>query len=117
MDKMGRPAYCWRTRPVPFSPCGSCLGRSAVARRHVAGQVGIRHGAGPASRAFPIDQAVRDHADRSETPADIVSPPILRVAILLNSRSHSTELDTAAQNSQSPVFKLTVENASCRKGV
>lgn len=61
--------------------------------------------------------AEHDHADRSGTPADIAFSPTLRVTILLSSRSHSTELDTAAQNSQSPALKLTVENASCRKGV
>lgn len=45
------------------------------------------------------------------------SLPIPRTTTLLNSRGHSAELDTATQNSQSPALKLTVENASCRKGV
>jgi hypothetical protein len=40
--------------------------------------------------------------------------PVARVTTLLNSRSHSTELATAAQPSQSPGLKLTVENACCR---
>jgi len=39
---------------------------------------------------------------------------ITRVTNLLNSRSHSTELATAAQNSQSRQLKLTVENACCK---
>jgi len=43
--------------------------------------------------------------------------PIVRVAILPSSRSHSTELATAAQRSQSPAVKLTVENACCRNGI
>ena len=41
---------------------------------------------------------------------------VARVTTLLNSRSHSTELATAAQRSQSPKLKLTVENACCRNG-
>jgi hypothetical protein len=43
--------------------------------------------------------------------------PGLRVKSLLNSRSHSTELATAAQRSQSPTLKFTVENACCRNGM
>ena len=39
-----------------------------------------------------------------------------RVMALLNSRSHSTELATAVQYSQSPKLKAVVENACCRKG-
>lgn len=41
---------------------------------------------------------------------------VRRVTILLNSRSHSTELATAAQRSQSPKLKLAVENACCKNG-
>src|ERR1700752_4090869 len=41
---------------------------------------------------------------------------VRRVTILLNSRSHSTELATAAQSSQSRKLKLTVENACCKNG-
>jgi hypothetical protein len=42
---------------------------------------------------------------------------VARVMILLNSRSHSTELATAAQRNQSPRLKLTVEKACCRNGM
>jgi hypothetical protein len=42
---------------------------------------------------------------------------VARVTTLLNSRSHNTELATAAQYSQSPRLKLTVENACCRNGM
>ena len=41
----------------------------------------------------------------------------MRFANLLNSRSHSTELATAVQNSQSSHLKATVENACCRNGI
>jgi hypothetical protein len=40
-----------------------------------------------------------------------------RLTILLNSRSHSTELAMAAQRSQSAVVRLTVEKALCRNGM
>ena len=43
--------------------------------------------------------------------------PSLRATTLLNSRNHTTELATAVQSSQSSTPKLTVENASWRKGV
>jgi hypothetical protein len=43
-------------------------------------------------------------------------PPIARVMTLLSSRSHRTELATAAQRSQSPASRPVVENASWRKG-
>ena len=39
-----------------------------------------------------------------------------RVTILLNSRSHSTELATPVQKTQSPKVKLDVEKACCRNG-
>jgi superfamily I DNA/RNA helicase len=39
-----------------------------------------------------------------------------RVTALLNSRNHSTELATAAQDSQSPRLSEVVENACCRNG-
>lgn len=42
---------------------------------------------------------------------------LARVMILLNSRSHSTELATAAQYSQSLRLKFVVENASCSNGM
>jgi hypothetical protein len=42
--------------------------------------------------------------------------PAARLDSLLNSRSHSTELATAAQRSQSPALRLTVENACCKNG-
>ena len=42
---------------------------------------------------------------------------IARVTTLLNSRSHSTELATVAQHSQSPKLKLAVEKACCRNGM
>ena len=41
---------------------------------------------------------------------------VRRVTILLSSRSHSTELATAAQISQSPKLRLAVENACCKNG-
>jgi hypothetical protein len=40
----------------------------------------------------------------------------MRVASLLNSRSHSTELAASVHSIQSSKLKLTVENAFCRKG-
>ena len=40
----------------------------------------------------------------------------MRMIILLNSRSHSTELATAAHFSQSLKLRLTVEKACCRNG-
>ena len=40
-----------------------------------------------------------------------------RVTILPASRSHNTELATAAQRSQSMKLRLTVENACCRSGM
>lgn len=42
---------------------------------------------------------------------------VARVTSLPNSRSHNTELATAAQRSQSSRLKLTVENVCCRNGV
>src|ERR1051325_2874845 len=42
---------------------------------------------------------------------------IRRIATLLNSRSHNTELPTNAHRSQSPKPKLTVEKARCKKGI
>lgn len=39
-----------------------------------------------------------------------------RMMTLPISRSHSTELAMAAQINQSPMLRLTVENASCRNG-
>jgi hypothetical protein len=41
----------------------------------------------------------------------------IRVNSLLNSRSHKTELATAAQRNQSLKLKLTVENAFWRNGM
>src|SRR6516165_11004361 len=41
----------------------------------------------------------------------------LRVIILLSSRTHRTELASAAQMSQSVALKRVVENASCRTGM
>ena len=41
---------------------------------------------------------------------------VARIATLLSSRNHRTELATAAQRSQSPKLRLTVENAFCRNG-
>jgi hypothetical protein len=37
-----------------------------------------------------------------------------RAISLLSSRSHTTELATVTQNSQSPALKAAVENACCR---
>jgi hypothetical protein len=48
--------------------------------------------------------------------ASSASRLVLRVIILLTSRTHKTELATAAQTSQSPTLKAVVENASCRTG-
>lgn len=39
-----------------------------------------------------------------------------RKTALLNSRSHSTVLAIAAQRSQSPALRATVEKACCRNG-
>jgi hypothetical protein len=61
----------------------------------------------------------RDAAD-GHTRSPALSRPTrrrARVTILPISRTHSTELATAPQNSQSVALKLVVENASCRKGV
>jgi hypothetical protein len=44
------------------------------------------------------------------------APRLVRIIILLTSRTHKTELATAAQTSQSPTLKAVVENASCRTG-
>ena len=41
---------------------------------------------------------------------------VARAMILLASRSHNTELPTAAHRSQSMKLKLTVENACCKNG-
>ena len=53
----------------------------------------------------------------AQIPPALILRLVARIATLLNSRSHSTELATAAQRSQSPKLKLTVENACCRNGM
>lgn len=53
----------------------------------------------------------------AQIPPALILRLVARIATLLSSRNHRTELATAAQRSQSPKLKLTVENASWRNGM
>ena len=74
----------------------------------------------PIDRPQAGDKRMRrrlDRGPRSYAATSFLRVTALRVMALLSSRSHSTELPTAVQMSQSPRLNAVVENARCKNGV